>query len=281
MHISESDHSFVFDLPPPDAPLSVLRNAIAERTGVLPEHQKLILGGAILAKGMLADTLHRVSAKIGTDLPLKTYGLVRPSMSDEAQAALEKEREASGPVSTSWRNLLDKWGLSNTPLAGKKYKPLKLTMIGSPETSAVVSDRLPSTSSAGTSSGNRPSTPSQQASSDEPRTINQINELVSSTLARLQSSLNNLFLASKSSQALKSDAIKQQQLYVSEILLQTLLKLDSFDIDSNWTEARKVRKTAIKQIQDTLDRVDAVKEKAKAQHEAALRQEEETEGGAS
>lgn len=38
-------------LPPPDAPLSTLRAAIQERTGVAPEHQKLIVGGAIMQKG--------------------------------------------------------------------------------------------------------------------------------------------------------------------------------------------------------------------------------------
>lgn len=38
-------------LPPPDAPLSALRAAIQERTGVAPEHQKLIVGGAIMQKG--------------------------------------------------------------------------------------------------------------------------------------------------------------------------------------------------------------------------------------
>lgn len=38
-------------LPPPDAPLSALRAAIQERTGVAPEHQKLIVGGAVMQKG--------------------------------------------------------------------------------------------------------------------------------------------------------------------------------------------------------------------------------------
>lgn len=38
-------------LPPPDAKLSELRALIEERTGVAPEHQKLIVGGAVMQKG--------------------------------------------------------------------------------------------------------------------------------------------------------------------------------------------------------------------------------------
>jgi ribosomal protein L12E/L44/L45/RPP1/RPP2 len=49
-------------------------------------------------------------------------------------------------------------------------------------------------------------------------------------------------------------------MYVSEMLLQALLKLDSYDIDARWTEARKTRKEGIKSIQEVLDKVDAMKE---------------------
>jgi hypothetical protein len=52
-------------------------------------------------------------------------------------------------------------------------------------------------------------------------------------------------------------------LYLSEILLQGLLKLDSIEIPSGYENARKERKEAVKQVQDVLDRVDRAKEEWK------------------
>ena len=49
-------------------------------------------------------------------------------------------------------------------------------------------------------------------------------------------------------------------LYLSEILLQGLLKLDSIEIPSGYENARKERKEAVKKVQDVLDRVDRAKE---------------------
>jgi len=49
-------------------------------------------------------------------------------------------------------------------------------------------------------------------------------------------------------------------LYLSEILLQGLLKLDSIEIPSGYEDARKERKEAVRQVQDVLDRVDRAKE---------------------
>jgi hypothetical protein len=48
-------------LPEPDAPLSALRAAIEERTGVAPQHQKLIVGGAVLQKGGYSICVSRIS----------------------------------------------------------------------------------------------------------------------------------------------------------------------------------------------------------------------------
>ena len=52
-------------LPPPDAPLSALRAAIQERTGVAPEHQKLIVGGAVMQKG---EDFHSMLFLVGLDI---------------------------------------------------------------------------------------------------------------------------------------------------------------------------------------------------------------------
>ena len=65
-------------------------------------------------------------------------------------------------------------------------------------------------------------------------------------------------------------------MYVSEMLLQALLKLDSYDIDARWTEARKTRKEGIKSIQEVLDKVDAMKEGKAAPTPAPAEPDSET-----
>lgn len=49
-------------------------------------------------------------------------------------------------------------------------------------------------------------------------------------------------------------------IYLSELLIQSLLALDSFDIAPEWSEARQFRKAGVKKVQGLLDRVDSVKE---------------------
>lgn len=53
---------------------------------------------------------------------------------------------------------------------------------------------------------------------------------------------------------------KRLLLYLSENLLQGLLKLDSIEIPSGYTEARKDRKEAVRKVQEVLDRVDGAKD---------------------
>ncbi|KAK9899410.1 hypothetical protein P389DRAFT_168377 [Cystobasidium minutum MCA 4210] len=243
-------------LPPPDAPLSALRAAIEERTGVKPEHQKLIVGGAIMQK----------------DLPLKTYGLVKPSLRDDIYG--KQEEDQSRMPSLGMRSLLSKWGLGNTPAAGKKNQEIKITMIASKDASAVVRDRDESAANRDasvqqqSSSSATPATSRQQASAgkkpppsknlDEPRTVAQIDSIVTNTLDKLQNDIENQLQDNPEG---TEKEVHKQYLMVSEVLLQTLMKLDGFEIDSSWTEARKARKEAIRKVQGLLDQIDAAKEK--------------------
>ncbi|KAI5476441.1 hypothetical protein MNV49_007754 [Pseudohyphozyma bogoriensis] len=54
----------------------------------------------------------------------------------------------------------------------------------------------------------------------------------------------------------KPDA--REPAWLSEVLLQSLLKLDSLDIPSTYAEGRKERKAAVKKLQASLDRVDVL-----------------------
>jgi hypothetical protein len=53
------------------------------------------------------------------------------------------------------------------------------------------------------------------------------------------------------------DELKQEHTRLGELLLQSLLRLDAIIPDSEWEEARKARKAAVKQVQTDLDKLDA------------------------
>ena len=193
------------------------------------------------------------------DLPLKVYGLVKPSDSDD-------QYDPEKTPSSGFRTLLNKWGLGNSPASGKKIRELKITLVGNPKTAAVVSDRLPGSSgsepdaakaSSASAAGKRPAAEANSNSAmDEPRVAAQIDSLINNTLNKLRPDLQGLF----SLPIEQARQEKQKHLYLSEMLLQTLLKLDGFEVDRRWTEARRVRKEGIKKVQGILDRVDAIKE---------------------
>jgi len=52
------------------------------------------------------------------------------------------------------------------------------------------------------------------------------------------------------------DTLRQEHTRLGELLLQSLLRLDALQTDSEWLEARKERKTAVKEVQSLLDHLD-------------------------
>jgi hypothetical protein len=52
-------------------------------------------------------------------------------------------------------------------------------------------------------------------------------------------------------------------MYTAELLLQALLRLDSFQPEGEWNKAREVRKGAVKEVQGVLDKLDGMWEEAK------------------
>ena len=188
-----------------------------------------------------------------TDFPLKAYGLALPPLGDSEESYSPDPNKIP---SSSLRGLLSKWGLGNSPVAGKRSRELKVTLIGSAQTGSRVTDHLAQAGPASGSGSARQKQAAQQQPLDEARIVAQIDSLVSSTLSRLKPDLDQLF----SLPLEEATLLKRKQVYLSEMLLQTLLKLDGFEIDSRWTDARKARKEGIRSIQDMLDRVDAIKE---------------------
>lgn len=210
------------------------------------------------------------------DLPLKTYGLVKPSLRDNLYGKREEEEDQFRMPSMGMRNLLSKWGLGNTPAAGKKNQEIKITMIASKDASAVVRDRgdgsnqgregdsareqsIPTSQTSSSSSSRQPGKKQnqQQQSIDEPKVIAQIDAIVVNTLDKLNTSIENVLRPPSS---ITDKELNKEYLMVSEVLLQALMKLDGFEIDSSWTEARKARKEAIRKVQAVLDEIDTAKE---------------------
>lgn len=66
------------------------------------------------------------------------------------------------------------------------------------------------------------------------------------------------YLASKPSQE-NASVLKKEHIRLSEMLLQSLLRLDSVHTEPDWESARLQRKEAVKELQMHLDRLDAGK----------------------
>lgn len=89
---------------------------------------------------------------------------------------------------------------------------------------------------------------------------------VHSELSRVNASIApslNAFLSFLSSPSSDPDykppqnlSLEQEHTRIGEMLLQSLLRLDVLHMDGAWTDARKERKTAVKQVQSLLDKLD-------------------------
>ncbi|KAG8811288.1 hypothetical protein FRC17_002536, partial [Serendipita sp. 399] len=60
------------------------------------------------------------------------------------------------------------------------------------------------------------------------------------------------------------EILQQEHTRLGELLLQSLLRLDAINPESEWEEARKARKAAVKEVQADLDRLDTSWKEARA-----------------
>lgn len=221
-------------------------------TGISPDHQTLIANGAIL-KDDLA--------------PLSAFGLV------------DEEPEAStSTITTPSPSFWETWSFRGTKNSGRKLK--KLILIGSKETINRVDDKLFSRQ-----------IPQQEevvekVIDDEVTVISKINEISGQKLDELLPEIDKLdaWLAQEAkgeTAPVEVPAVEGEEqiedsstvlekphpraaIFLSEALLQSLLRLDGFDIPSTYLEARKERKEAVRKLQGALDRVDNIKEALKS-----------------
>jgi len=243
--------------------LSTLRASLYNLTGVPPSHQKLIYSGAVL-KDDLA--------------PLSAYGLTDDEPASSSSAADDADNSAKKSFWDSWSFA----GRSSSARSGRKLK--KLVMLGSKDVSARVDDRLAQrkdladlaaadAAAAGAAGGEGAAAGTGAAGGKEPESEDalraRIRDVAGQKLDELEPQVRQVeeWLEQAQAQAASGDetaeapsAPSRTLIFLSEVLLQGLLKLDAFEIPSAYAEARKERKDAVRRVQDTLDRVDRAKE---------------------
>ncbi|GAA6005687.1 BAG family molecular chaperone regulator [Rhodotorula paludigena] len=252
-------------LPPPASPLSALRATLYNLTGVPPSHQKLIYSGAVL-KDDLA--------------PLSAYGLVDE---DPSPAAADSDDQPSGGGAK--KSFWDSWSFTGRAgrAGGASAKKLKkLVMLGSKDVSARVDDRLaqrkdlqdlaaPDAAAAaggqGAGGAGAGAAQSKEAETEEALRA-RIREIAGSKLDELEPQVKQVEAWLEQARAAEGGEGGAERpappqrtlLFLSEVLLQGLLKLDAIEIPGGYADARKERKEAVKRVQGVLDRVDAAKE---------------------
>ncbi|GAA6061328.1 hypothetical protein JCM10212_003218 [Sporobolomyces blumeae] len=279
----KDDHGFVevqwgrekirVPLPPPSSPLSTLKSALYTITGVPPDHQKLIYSGAVL-KDDLA--------------PLTSFGLadgpIEPSGTND-----DDDQDDEGRTKT--KSFWDSWSLTGKSAAGggRGRKVKKLVMLGSADVSARVDDRLATRkdlqdlNNANASAAGGGASVEEKKVESEQEISNKIRQISTEKLRELEpqvAQVESWIAQQRDEQGGGADARAGEHggggggsgtgappprilLYLSEVLLQGLLKLDGIEIPSTYADARKERKEAVKQVQDVLDRVDRAKDEWK------------------
>lgn len=226
------------DLPLASMTLGSLKSYLSSKTGVLPEYMKLYANG-----GLMKDDF----------APLSAY---------QNEISNEDESDNDSPQSRSsfWSGILGGIRKSKKPL-------MKIRMIGSAETRGHVTDRPDLDShrsnqeTSNLESFSRSQSNSNQVIMNETNLITEIRSLTQQTTSDLQpkvEELEGLMKTDEETKALDSN-LSNQFVALSEILLQSLLKLDGFEIDVEWNEARAARKDSVRLVQSLLDRLDQAK----------------------
>ena len=241
--------------------MSALKKLLSERTGVPPEHIKILINGGMTRLD---------------EAPLSKYGLV-----DDGTA-----NDNDDDDSFFSRGRWESWaGFRN------KRQRKRITMIGSAESQAHVRDTAASRQQQQQQQARSGKASQQQqqeeeargAPEDEPALARRIRETRDKALGPIMPELDKLerYFASLNNNAAAPQQQGQVQpraaaedvnerpnerlpVFLSETLLQSLLKLDSIEIPVGWQDARKERKEAVRDVQAVLDRIDRAKEQMKA-----------------
>ncbi|KNZ44176.1 hypothetical protein VP01_942g1 [Puccinia sorghi] len=252
MEVIWDSERFFVDLPVGSFTLGSFKRYLTTRTGVPAEHMKLFCNA-----GLMKDD----------SMPLSSY-------QPEVDTQLDPGSQSSSPLTRSrlWSGIF----------SGNKKRqlpPMRIRMVGAKETRSIVSDR-PDLKPTPTSNLNLP--PPQLASNlqafDQPRVVLLINELTQKTLMENSPRVERYEGMLSTGGGGPDDSASPEEpsdnpitshvhpqwdpteiAGLSEMLLQALLKLDGFEIESEWTDARMARKEGVRAVQQLLERLDRVK----------------------
>lgn len=102
----------------------------------------------------------------------------------------------------------------------------------------------------------RPQAPGKEVRTTQAAMVKTIQAEIDSIHRELLPSLTAFELSLNAPEEPSRESLKQEYTRLGELLLQTLLRLDSFTPEGDWEEARKARKEAVKEIQGLLTRID-------------------------
>ncbi|SCZ90368.1 BZ3500_MvSof-1268-A1-R1_Chr9g10807 [Microbotryum saponariae] len=226
-------------------------------TGVAPDQQKLIYSGAIL-KDDLA--------------PLSSFGLI-----DNPQPI---STSSHSTIPSSTRSFWDTWALLGSSQNASRRKLKKLILLGSKDVSAQIDERLMNRADL-LPTGAEEIVPLKSILTEE-QVIEKVDQVAQNKLKDLLPDLEKVerWIASveggngnprpqvetETATATEMEMEKPNPrtlIFLSEALLQALLKLDSIEVQSGYDRARAARKQGVRDLQAALDSVDALKPRFK------------------
>ncbi|KAH7339788.1 hypothetical protein B0J17DRAFT_656800 [Rhizoctonia solani] len=226
-------------VPPDHYPLSSLRETLSQHTGLPPHSFKLVHSGAVMKDD---------------NAPITAYG-IRPGsvvalVGGESAPTRPSYAPAPAPAPTT---------TAHPPAPAPAPAPTYVHTSTPAHTPASMPPPPPPTQSMASSG------PSSPINSQEAATITKIQSewdtFRSKLLPEVQSFLQ--ILAAPRQERPSPEELKQNHKKFAELLLQALLRFDSFQPEGEWSKAREVRKGAVKEVQGVLDKLDGMWEEAR------------------
>ncbi|KAF7376283.1 Ubiquitin-like domain-containing protein [Mycena sanguinolenta] len=181
VHLKWNAERFTFDVPPPNTPLSVIRDSVAQFTSLPRDGFKLIHKGAVMRDD---------------NAPISAYQIRQSSTIAVVEIGPPPEpQQAAPPI---------------PPPRQKTAAPIR----------------------------------------SEQTVVSTIQSEIGNVRQQLSPAVDHLLASAAGEREPK------EHLRLSELLLQSLLRLDAIQTDGEWETARRERKAAVKEVQALLDRLD-------------------------
>ncbi|QRV79402.1 BAG domain protein [Ceratobasidium sp. AG-Ba] len=216
-------------VPPDHYPLSSLRETLSTHTGLPPNSFKLVHSGAVMKDDNAPITSYGI--RPGSVLAL-VGGDTQPPRATQPTSTTSAPPPAPAPVHMQRPVSPPRQQPQAPPAPSVSPLPhVNMTSVGGPEAASIMKI---------------------QSEWESFRT---------KLLPDVQSFLK--VLANPPTARPPAEELKMNHKKFAELLLQALLRFDSFQPEGEWNKAREVRKGAVKEVQGMLDQLDGMWEQAK------------------